>query len=131
MKFDYTEEQQLLADSVRRFVSQDYGFDARRKIVRRERHLVAILDPKRITRIRIRIVDFDLQAQVLRGAWDTDIHGLDAALVIRHQRDRQRFGVGRHVGVASQANDGDHDSARRCDGCGCPPAATACSPAAR
>jgi alkylation response protein AidB-like acyl-CoA dehydrogenase len=33
MKFDYSEEQQLLADSVRRFVAQDYGFEARRKIV--------------------------------------------------------------------------------------------------
>ena len=33
MKFDYSEEQQLLADSVRRFISQDYAFDARRKIV--------------------------------------------------------------------------------------------------
>ena len=33
MKFDYSEEQQLVADSVRRFVAQDYGFEARRKIV--------------------------------------------------------------------------------------------------
>jgi alkylation response protein AidB-like acyl-CoA dehydrogenase len=33
MKFDYSEEQQLLADSVRRFVAQDYGFAERRKIV--------------------------------------------------------------------------------------------------
>ena len=33
MKFDYNEEQQLLADSVRRFVARDYGFEARRKIV--------------------------------------------------------------------------------------------------
>jgi alkylation response protein AidB-like acyl-CoA dehydrogenase len=33
VKFDYTEEQQLLADSVRRFVAQDYSFEARRKIV--------------------------------------------------------------------------------------------------
>ena len=33
MKFDYNEEQQLLADSVRRFVAQDYTFEARRKIV--------------------------------------------------------------------------------------------------
>ena len=33
MKFDYNEEQQLLSDSVRRFVSQDYGFEARRKTV--------------------------------------------------------------------------------------------------
>ncbi len=32
MKFDYNEEQQLLADSVRRFVAQDYAFEARRKI---------------------------------------------------------------------------------------------------
>ncbi|HZZ92902.1 MAG TPA: acyl-CoA dehydrogenase [Usitatibacter sp.] len=33
MKFDFTEEQRLLADSVRRFVAQDYPFDARRGIV--------------------------------------------------------------------------------------------------
>ncbi len=33
MKFDYSEEQQLVADSVRRFVAQDYGFEARRRIV--------------------------------------------------------------------------------------------------
>jgi alkylation response protein AidB-like acyl-CoA dehydrogenase len=33
MKFDYSEEQQLLADSVRRFVSRDYSFEARRRIV--------------------------------------------------------------------------------------------------
>jgi alkylation response protein AidB-like acyl-CoA dehydrogenase len=33
MKFDYTEEQRLLAESVRRFVAQDYGFEARRRIV--------------------------------------------------------------------------------------------------
>jgi len=33
MKFDYNEEQQLLSDSVRRFVAQDYTFEARRKIV--------------------------------------------------------------------------------------------------
>jgi alkylation response protein AidB-like acyl-CoA dehydrogenase len=33
MHFDYNEEQQLLADSVRRFVAQDYSFEARRKIV--------------------------------------------------------------------------------------------------
>jgi alkylation response protein AidB-like acyl-CoA dehydrogenase len=33
MKFDFNEEQQLLADSVRRFVAQDYGFEARRKVV--------------------------------------------------------------------------------------------------
>jgi alkylation response protein AidB-like acyl-CoA dehydrogenase len=33
MKFDYNEEQQLLADSVRRFMAQDYAFEARRKIV--------------------------------------------------------------------------------------------------
>ncbi len=33
MKFDYNEEQQLLADSVRRFVAQDYTFEARRAIV--------------------------------------------------------------------------------------------------
>ncbi|OGA60628.1 MAG: hypothetical protein A3G81_09170 [Betaproteobacteria bacterium RIFCSPLOWO2_12_FULL_65_14] len=33
MNFDYSEEQQLLADSVRRFLEKDYGFEARRKIV--------------------------------------------------------------------------------------------------
>jgi alkylation response protein AidB-like acyl-CoA dehydrogenase len=33
MKFDYSEEQQLVADSVRRFVAQDYGFEARRRII--------------------------------------------------------------------------------------------------
>jgi alkylation response protein AidB-like acyl-CoA dehydrogenase len=33
MNFDYSEEQQLLADSVRRFLARDYGFEARRKIV--------------------------------------------------------------------------------------------------
>ena len=33
MKFDYSEEQRLVADSVRRFMAQDYAFDARRRIV--------------------------------------------------------------------------------------------------
>jgi alkylation response protein AidB-like acyl-CoA dehydrogenase len=33
MNFDYNEEQQLLADSVRRFLTKDYEFEARRKIV--------------------------------------------------------------------------------------------------
>jgi alkylation response protein AidB-like acyl-CoA dehydrogenase len=33
MNFDYNEEQQLLADSVRRFLGKDYAFEARRKIV--------------------------------------------------------------------------------------------------
>jgi alkylation response protein AidB-like acyl-CoA dehydrogenase len=33
MNFDYNEEQQLLADSVRRFIRKDYDFDSRRKIV--------------------------------------------------------------------------------------------------
>jgi alkylation response protein AidB-like acyl-CoA dehydrogenase len=33
MNFDYNEEQQLLADSVRRFLAKDYDFDARRRIV--------------------------------------------------------------------------------------------------
>ena len=33
MNFDYNEEQQLLADSVRRFLAKDYQFEARRKIV--------------------------------------------------------------------------------------------------
>ena len=33
MNFDYNEEQQLLADSVRRFLGKDYEFEKRRKIV--------------------------------------------------------------------------------------------------
>ncbi|HJS38088.1 MAG TPA: acyl-CoA dehydrogenase family protein [Burkholderiales bacterium] len=33
MNFDYNEEQQLLADSVRRFMQKDYDFEARRKLV--------------------------------------------------------------------------------------------------
>ena len=33
MNFDYNEEQQLLADSVRRFLTKDYGFEARKKVV--------------------------------------------------------------------------------------------------
>ncbi|HEY6821782.1 MAG TPA: acyl-CoA dehydrogenase [Burkholderiales bacterium] len=33
MNFDYNEEQQLLADSVRRFLARDYGFEARRQII--------------------------------------------------------------------------------------------------
>ncbi|MSQ64478.1 MAG: pimeloyl-CoA dehydrogenase small subunit [Betaproteobacteria bacterium] len=33
MNFDYNEEQQLLADSVRRFLAKGYDFEARRKIV--------------------------------------------------------------------------------------------------
>ncbi len=33
MNFDYNEEQQLLADSVRRFLARDYDFEKRRKIV--------------------------------------------------------------------------------------------------
>ncbi|MDH4190551.1 MAG: acyl-CoA dehydrogenase family protein [Betaproteobacteria bacterium] len=33
MNFDYSEEQQLLADSVRRLLGKDYDFDTRRKIV--------------------------------------------------------------------------------------------------
>jgi alkylation response protein AidB-like acyl-CoA dehydrogenase len=33
MNFDYSEEQQLLADSVRRLLSKDYEFEARKKIV--------------------------------------------------------------------------------------------------
>jgi alkylation response protein AidB-like acyl-CoA dehydrogenase len=33
MNFDYNEEQQLLADSVRRFLAKDYEFEARRKVV--------------------------------------------------------------------------------------------------
>jgi alkylation response protein AidB-like acyl-CoA dehydrogenase len=33
MNFDYNEEQQLLADSVRRFLAKDYDFESRKKIV--------------------------------------------------------------------------------------------------
>ena len=33
MNFDLTEEQQLLADSIRRFIANDYGFEARRRIL--------------------------------------------------------------------------------------------------
>jgi alkylation response protein AidB-like acyl-CoA dehydrogenase len=33
MNFDYNEEQQLLADSVRRFLAKDYDFEKRKKIV--------------------------------------------------------------------------------------------------
>jgi alkylation response protein AidB-like acyl-CoA dehydrogenase len=33
MNFDYNEEQQLLADSVRRFLARDYDFEKRRRIV--------------------------------------------------------------------------------------------------
>ena len=33
MNFDYSEEQQLLAESVRRFVEKDYTFEARKRIV--------------------------------------------------------------------------------------------------
>ncbi len=33
MNFDYNEEQQLLADSVRRYLQKDYDFETRRKIV--------------------------------------------------------------------------------------------------
>jgi alkylation response protein AidB-like acyl-CoA dehydrogenase len=33
MKFDNTEEQQLLADTVKRFIANDYSFEARKKIV--------------------------------------------------------------------------------------------------
>jgi alkylation response protein AidB-like acyl-CoA dehydrogenase len=36
MNFDYNEEQQLLADSVRRFLQKDYDFETRRKIVASE-----------------------------------------------------------------------------------------------
>ncbi len=33
MNFDYNEEQQLLADSVRRFLAKDYDFETRKKII--------------------------------------------------------------------------------------------------
>ena len=33
MNFDYNEEQQLLADSVRRFIQKDYEFEGRKKVV--------------------------------------------------------------------------------------------------
>ena len=33
MNFDYNEEQQLLADSVKRFIGKDYDFESRKKLV--------------------------------------------------------------------------------------------------
>ena len=36
MNFEYSEEQQLIQDSVARFVREEYGFDARRRIVESE-----------------------------------------------------------------------------------------------
>ena len=33
MNFDYNEEQQLLSDSVRRYLQKDYDFEARKKIL--------------------------------------------------------------------------------------------------
>ena len=36
MNFDLSEEQQLLSDSIRRFAAQEYGFEARRKIIASE-----------------------------------------------------------------------------------------------
>jgi len=33
MNFDYNEEQQLLADSVRRYLAKSYDFETRKKIV--------------------------------------------------------------------------------------------------
>jgi alkylation response protein AidB-like acyl-CoA dehydrogenase len=36
MNFDYSEEQQLLADSVKRFLQKDYEFEARKKIIQGE-----------------------------------------------------------------------------------------------
>ena len=36
MNFDYNEEQQLLADSVRRYLQKDYDFESRKKIVHSE-----------------------------------------------------------------------------------------------
>jgi alkylation response protein AidB-like acyl-CoA dehydrogenase len=36
MNFDYNEEQQLLADSVRRFLEKEYSFESRKKIVQAE-----------------------------------------------------------------------------------------------
>ena len=36
MRFDYTEEQRLLADSLRRFVARDYTFEARKRVVASE-----------------------------------------------------------------------------------------------
>ena len=34
MDFNFTEEQQLLADTVRRFVREHYSFEARREILK-------------------------------------------------------------------------------------------------
>ena len=39
MKFDYDDEQRLLADSVQRLLAHDYGFDARNRIVASEQGL--------------------------------------------------------------------------------------------
>ena len=33
MNFDYNEEQRLLAESVKRFIAQDYGFEERCRVV--------------------------------------------------------------------------------------------------
>ena len=33
MQFDYSEEQRLVADSIRRFVAERYGFETRRRIL--------------------------------------------------------------------------------------------------
>ncbi len=33
MNFDYSDEQQQLADSLRKYLAQDYGFDKRKAIV--------------------------------------------------------------------------------------------------
>ena len=37
MNFDYNEEQQLLADSVKRFIGKDYDFESRKKLVASEK----------------------------------------------------------------------------------------------
>src|SRR6266849_11180658 len=42
MNFDYNEEQQLLADSVRRLLQKDYDFEARKKIIAGEGWSAAI-----------------------------------------------------------------------------------------
>ena len=41
MDFDFTQEQRQLADAVRRWIAKDYGFEARRRIVRSEQGVSA------------------------------------------------------------------------------------------
>jgi alkylation response protein AidB-like acyl-CoA dehydrogenase len=34
MDFNFTQEQQLLQDTVQRFIQKDYGFEARKKVIK-------------------------------------------------------------------------------------------------